>query len=153
MVRRPWLERLDFEGRNTHHLGIQVLHPVDERRLFRTNDRHFDLGRNEGPSPVAFGSTDSTPRMDPRSSHHGRQKPQLVGAVVGTATLVLDLEQRKGQEAMRHRAAERAFRRRSYDIDMDPLMVAGEISETVDQLLSDLNLGAPEPEILGGQGI
>src|SRR4029079_5427767 len=57
----------------------------------------------------------------------------------------------EGQQAVGDRRAEGAVAG-PLDVDVDPLLVTGELTELVDQLLGDLELGAPLAEVLADLG-
>ena len=56
------------------------------------------------------------------------------------------------EKAVRYRTAKRAFLLAPLNVDVDPLVIAGEVSEPVDHLLRDLELGSevsPRARYLG----
>src|SRR5581483_519339 len=54
-------------------------------------------------------------------------------------------QQAQGQKAMSHGASERALALAAFDVDVNPLVVAGDVGELVDLLLGDLDRLAPRP--------
>src|SRR6266446_9337958 len=90
--------------------------------------------------------------MDLGAGRHRRDETQLVGAVVDYVAIADDLISRfdferryqaEREKAVRDGSAERALTLRALDIDMDPLMIAGNIGELVDLVLCHLDRLAP----------
>src|SRR5262249_59728557 len=118
--------------------------------------------RAEGAVAVAGG----LPLDEPRARAHARaggdrgEEAQLVRAVVEEVArphhrVARALargsgeprQEREGQEAVRDRRLEGALAPRALDVRVDPLVVAGQLGEVVDDLLGDLELVAPGPEL------
>src|SRR3954453_23932998 len=85
-------------------------------------------------------------RPHARAGRHRRREAHLVPAVVDAELEARRLEdaateavdQRQGQVAVRDRGPERALRLGALHVDVNPLVVPGELGEGVDQLLGDL---------------
>ncbi len=100
---------------------------------------------NQPPSSSSTETT-SARRADPRSGRHRRREADLVPAVVDAELdagdrehlLAEAVDQRERQVAVGDRDAEGALGLRPLDVDVDPLVVAGELGEQVDVLLGDL---------------
>src|SRR5689334_8387268 len=58
-------------------------------------------------------------------------------------------QQAQREEAVRDRSAERALALRALDVDVDPLVIAGQVGETVDHVLGDFDRVAPVAEGVG----
>src|SRR4051794_22565437 len=84
-------------------------------------------------------------RADVAAGGHRRRKPDLVPAVVHAEheagrldqSLAEAVDQAEREIAVRHCRAERALGLRALDVDVDPLVVAGELGERVDYVLGD----------------
>ena len=50
-------------------------------------------------------------------------------------------------------SAERTLALAAFDVDVDPLVVAGQVGEGVDHFLGDLDLVAPIPVLVGGLSV
>src|SRR5690242_9729083 len=90
--------------------------------------------------------------MNLGSGGHWRDETQLVCAVVDHVAIAGDLiaridferrDQAEREKAVRDRSAKGALASGSLDIDMNPLMVAGDIGELVDLVLRHLDRLAP----------
>ena len=97
-------------------------------------------------------------RADLRADRQRRREADLVQAVVEREGEALELEdlvvearaEREREVAVGDRAAERRLLR-ALDVDVDPLVVAGDVGERVDVLLGDLvPVGGAERLALGG---
>jgi F-type H+-transporting ATPase subunit epsilon len=97
-----------------------------------------------------------------RPDGNRREEAQPVGAVVDDvlvageshrARLVEARHQAQGQEAVGDRRTERAGGG-PLDVDVDPLVVPGQVGEAVDHLLGDLEFGSPvAPGVLAAGGV
>ena len=119
----------------------------DQRRLLRA--LHFErvLGLHDhlpAFSRLDSGENDAQPHA--RTGRDRRQKANLVDAVVepggGVRRDDADLHRERGdhrqrQIAVRDGAAKRTFPLRPFDVDMDPLMIAGAGRKRVDARLVD----------------
>ena len=112
-------------------------------------------------TPPAMSSTveqlDAEPHVRP--DRHRRREPDLVGAVVDAHREAGDLHdlrvqrraERQRQVAVGDRAAERAGLG-AFDVDVDPLVIAGGLGELVDLVLGDLDVRAVA-EMLADQAL
>src|SRR5271156_4636563 len=90
--------------------------------------------------------------MDLGARRHGRDEAEFVRAVVDYIAITDNLvsridfqswDQTQRQKPVCDRPLERALALRSLDINVNPLMVAGDIGKLVDLLLSNLDFLAP----------
>src|SRR5437762_12084234 len=93
--------------------------------------------------------------VDLRARAHRAHEAELVGAVVGRVAVAGELpagapvqarEDAQRQEAVRDRAAERALPLGALHVEVDPLVVPGELGKAVDHVLGDLDRLAPRAE-------
>ncbi len=104
-------------------------------------------GQVDGAVVLRNGVGQLRAHPDAAVHRHGRQKPHLVEPVVDDKFGVLDAEvvlaqcgnQREREESVRDRSAVGTLGLGAGDIDVDPLVVAGDIGEIVDALLVDIH--------------
>src|ERR1700722_17424561 len=119
----------------------------DQSGLLRSLDLQRVLGLHDDLTAFPWldpGEHDAQPHA--RTRRHGRQKADLVDPVIqpggGIARDDADLHRqrrhhRQRQIAVRDRTTERTFPLRPFNVDMDPLVVAGTGSKSVDARLID----------------
>src|ERR1700730_608736 len=154
-VRLIAIPQSSAEDRRSFH--IQENPFVDERGLVLSHDLDLGLGCDLRSLRLRFDCDHTRARMDLGACRDGRDEAQFVRAVVdhvaeiGDVPLPRNLEGRyeaEGQEAMRDRPLERTLALGTFDIDMDPLMVAGHVGELIDLVLRHFDRLAPGAEIL-----
>jgi hypothetical protein len=95
-------------------------------------------------------------RMNAGARRHRRDEAEFVRAVIHhvakprDSPVVSHFERRQEaerEESMRDRPAKRTFLFASFDVDMNPLMVAGHVGELIDFFLGDMNRFAPRTKL------
>src|SRR5580698_3756617 len=130
---------------------------VEHRRSILPDDRDLRLLSELRADRLRFNPNDPLPRMDRSSGRHRRDEAQLIRSIVDHIAKAADLpsriklergQQAQGQKAMRHRSAERTFTLAALDVQMNPLMVAGDICELLNLVLGNLDRVAPRAKFI-----
>src|SRR5262249_52374859 len=133
-------------GLGGHHAGDTV---ADEARFLVALDLEREAGHDLPPAAADLIDRDDLGAgADAASRRDGCGEAELVPAVVdaecesgrGDQVVAEPVDEREGEVAVGDRRPERALLLRPLDVDMDPLVIAGEAGEGVDVLLGD---GAP----------
>src|SRR5438128_1725554 len=138
-----------------HRRMVEHHHLVDERGPVLAD--HLDmelLGELRAFGP-GLDAHQARAGVDLRAGADRAHEAELVRAVVGRVPVAGELpagasvqagEEAQCQEAVRDRAAERALPLGTLHVDVDPLVVPGELGEAVDHVLRDLDRLAPRAE-------
>src|SRR5436309_551854 len=144
------------QGSAPRHRGVvEHHHLVDERGPVLADHMDVDLLGELRALGLGLDAHQARAGVDLRARAHRAHEAELVGAVVGRVPVAGELpagapvqarEEAQRQEAVRDRAAERALPFGALHVDVDPLVVPGELGKAVDHLLGDLDRLAPRAE-------
>src|SRR5882724_9555602 len=144
------------QGSAPRHRGvIEHHHLVDERGPVLADHMDVDLLGELRALGLGLDAHQARAGVDLRARAHRAHEAELVGAVVGRVPVAGELpagapvqarEEAQRQEAVRDRAAERALPLGALHVEVDPLVVPGELGKAVDHVLGDLDRLAPRAE-------
>src|SRR5262249_48982718 len=143
-------------------LEVALLHVeknpfVNQRRLIVANHMYRRLLGYLGTLWTCIHRDQTRMRMDLRPRRNRRDEAQLVGAVVHDVAEPDHLpiirvferrEQAQREKSVGHWTPERTLLLAAFDIDMNPLMIAGHVGELVNFLLAYLDRFAPAAILL-----
>src|SRR3989442_8792833 len=138
-----------------HRRVVEHYHLVDERGPILAGHMDVDLLGDLRALGLGLDAQQARAGVDLRAHAHRAHEAELVGAIVGRVPVAGELpagapvqarEEAQRQEAVRDRAAERALPLGALHVDVDPLVVAGELGKAVDHVLGDLDRLAPRAE-------
>src|SRR4030095_6356421 len=140
-----------------HRRVIQHHHGVRQRGPVAADDVHGDLLGHLRALGLGFDAHQAGARVHLGAGGYRADEAQLVGAVVRRVAVADDAIVGAGaahrppterQKAVRDRGLERTLALRALDVDVNPLVVAGELGELVDHLLRHRDLGSPWTELV-----
>ena len=110
---------------------------------------------------VLLGAHDAGPGVEGGPGRDRAAELQAAGAEVHDVLHAGELDRHgdqarhetEGQETVGDRATEGAFLLAALDVDVNPLVVAGQVGELFDHLLCDDEFVAPLPVLLGGLSV